>query len=84
MRILLTGPTGQVGWELAPRLGALGGVVALDRPALDLADAGHDRVGPGEIEACVVERNHFAERPERSLELPADLAVPAREKDPQS
>ena len=38
MKILLTGPTGQVGWELAPRLGALGEVVALDRPALDLAD----------------------------------------------
>jgi dTDP-4-dehydrorhamnose reductase len=38
VKILLTGPTGQVGWELAPRLGALGEVVALDRPALDLAD----------------------------------------------
>jgi dTDP-4-dehydrorhamnose reductase len=36
---MLTGPTGQVGWELAPRLAALGEVVAVDRPALDLADA---------------------------------------------
>jgi dTDP-4-dehydrorhamnose reductase len=38
VKILLTGPTGQIGWELAQRLGALGEVVALDRAALDLAD----------------------------------------------
>lgn len=38
MKCLLTGPTGQVGWELAPRLAALGDLVAVDRSALDLAD----------------------------------------------
>ena len=45
MRILLIGPTGQVGGELAPRLAALGGVVALDRRALDLADPDAIRAG---------------------------------------
>jgi dTDP-4-dehydrorhamnose reductase len=39
VKILLTGPTGQVGWELAPQLAKLGEVVAPDRTALDLADA---------------------------------------------
>jgi dTDP-4-dehydrorhamnose reductase len=38
VKILLTGPTGQVGWELCSRLPALGEVVALDRAALDLSD----------------------------------------------
>ncbi len=38
MKILLTGPTGQVGWELAPQLARLGAVIAPDRQALDLAD----------------------------------------------
>jgi dTDP-4-dehydrorhamnose reductase len=37
--ILLTGATGQVGFELAHSLGAHGDVIALDRAALDLADA---------------------------------------------
>jgi len=40
VRLLLTGAAGQVGWELAPRLAALGEVVAPERGALDLADAG--------------------------------------------
>jgi dTDP-4-dehydrorhamnose reductase len=39
MRILLTGPTGQVGWELRRSLAPLGVVTALDRTALDLTDA---------------------------------------------
>jgi dTDP-4-dehydrorhamnose reductase len=39
VKILLTGPTGQVGWELAPKLAHLGEVIAPDRRALDLADA---------------------------------------------
>jgi dTDP-4-dehydrorhamnose reductase len=38
VKILLTGPTGQVGWELAPQLARLGAVIAPDRQALDLAD----------------------------------------------
>ena len=38
-RILLTGGTGQVGWELARALAPLGHVVAPGRGALDLADA---------------------------------------------
>lgn len=39
MRILLTGRTGQVGWELERSLRALGDVLATDRTSLDLADA---------------------------------------------
>ena len=47
VKIMLTGPTGQVGWELAPLLASLGEVVALDRTGLDLADRGGDpRTGP--------------------------------------
>jgi dTDP-4-dehydrorhamnose reductase len=38
LRILLTGKDGQVGWELARRLPALGEVTALSRAELDLAD----------------------------------------------
>lgn len=38
MRILLTGNTGQVGYELERSLQGLGDVVALDRRRLDLAD----------------------------------------------
>lgn len=39
MKILLTGANGQVGWELARTLPALGELVALDRGQLDLSDA---------------------------------------------
>ena len=39
-RILLTGATGQVGWELRRSLATLGEVVAPTREQLDLADAG--------------------------------------------
>lgn len=38
MRILLTGATGQVGWELARSLQPLGDVVACDRRRADLSD----------------------------------------------
>jgi len=40
VRILLTGRNGQVGWELARTLAPLGEIIATDRAALDLADAG--------------------------------------------
>ena len=43
MKILLTGATGQVGWELTRSLMPLGHVVACDRAACDLAQP--DRVG---------------------------------------
>jgi len=39
VKILLTGRNGQVGWELAGTLAAVGEVVALDRASLDLCDA---------------------------------------------
>ncbi|MEX2150256.1 MAG: dTDP-4-dehydrorhamnose reductase [Steroidobacteraceae bacterium] len=39
MKILLTGATGQVGWELRRTLAPLGEVRSLDRFGLDLADA---------------------------------------------
>lgn len=38
MRILLTGSTGQVGWELQRSLAPLGEVIATDRATLDMAD----------------------------------------------
>ncbi|HBU28786.1 MAG TPA: dTDP-4-dehydrorhamnose reductase [Thiobacillus sp.] len=39
MRILLTGVSGQVGWELQRTLAPLGEVIAADRSVLDLADS---------------------------------------------
>jgi dTDP-4-dehydrorhamnose reductase len=38
VRILLTGRTGQVGWELERGLSPLGHVFAFDHASLDLAD----------------------------------------------
>ena len=38
-KILLTGKSGQVGWELQRSLAVLGGVIALGRSQLDLSDA---------------------------------------------
>jgi dTDP-4-dehydrorhamnose reductase len=43
MKILLTGPHGQIGWELSRCLTRLGEVIPLDRAQLDLADAGSIR-----------------------------------------
>jgi len=39
LKILLTGVSGQVGWELQRTLASLGEVIAADRSVLDLADA---------------------------------------------
>lgn len=39
MKILLLGNTGQLGWELQRTLQPLGGVVALDTPEINMADA---------------------------------------------
>jgi len=39
LKILLTGKTGQLGWELARTLAPLGEITAVDRHGLDLADA---------------------------------------------
>jgi dTDP-4-dehydrorhamnose reductase len=54
MKILLTGPQGQVGYELERCLQGLGEVVALDRGQMDLSDLGQvrdvvRRVAPGLI-----------------------------------
>ena len=38
MKVLLTGSTGQVGYELARSLQGVGEVVAVDRGAMDLSD----------------------------------------------
>lgn len=54
MKILLTGPTGQVGWELAQKLAAIGEVVRLDRRALDLADADAIRAKVREVRPDVI------------------------------
>jgi len=54
VRCLLTGPTGQVGWEVASRLAALGEVVALDRTALDLADGDAIRARVRELHPDVI------------------------------
>lgn len=44
MKILLTGRNGQVGWELARALPALGELIATDRNTLDLADQNNLRL----------------------------------------
>jgi dTDP-4-dehydrorhamnose reductase len=39
MKILVTGPEGQIGWELVRRLAAVGQVLPIDRRTMDLRDA---------------------------------------------
>ena len=53
-RILLTGPNGQVGWELQRTLGCLGEVVALDSKAMNLADAGRLREAVRELAPQII------------------------------
>lgn len=40
MKILVTGATGQVGYELRRTLATLGDVIVVDEHTMDLADAG--------------------------------------------
>lgn len=70
MKILLTGPTGQVGWELAPQLAKLGELIAPDRQALDLAD-------PDAIRALVREL-----RPDAIVNAAGCTAVDRAESEP--
>jgi dTDP-4-dehydrorhamnose reductase len=70
VKLLLTGAAGQVGWELAPRLAALGEVVAPERGSLDLADAGG-------LRACV-----RAARPDVIVNAAAYTAVDRAESEP--
>ena len=54
MRILLTGRTGQVGWELERALQALGEVIATDRATLDLSNAEAIRKKLKEVKADII------------------------------
>ena len=49
MKILLTGKTGQIGWELERILPEVGDVVAVDRRGLDLADPDSIRLAVAEV-----------------------------------
>jgi len=53
-RILLTGPNGQVGWELQRSLASLGDVVALGREALDLGNPDQIRSVVREVKPDVI------------------------------
>jgi dTDP-4-dehydrorhamnose reductase len=52
-RILLTGKTGQVGWELARSLWALGDVVATERTSNESAIPAIDLREPASIRSCI-------------------------------
>lgn len=54
MRILLTGRSGQVGWELERALAPLGELIALDRAQLDLSDADAIRNVMREVAPAVI------------------------------
>src|SRR5262245_861181 len=54
MKILLTGKTGQIGWELECILPAVGEVVACDRQRLDLADADSIRRAVAEVKPNLI------------------------------
>jgi len=90
MKILLTGASGQVGYELERSLQGLGEVVAPDRRGMDLSDLGHVRdvvraVRPGLIvNAAAYTRVDQAEsEPEAALRInaqaPGVMALQARE-----
>ena len=52
-----------------------------DRIRLRLANRAADRVRTREVHPAAIKSNHGAERGERALQLPADLAVAARNED---
>ncbi len=54
MKLLVTGATGQVGWELARSLVPLGTVVALDRERCDLSQPGRLAAAVREIEPDII------------------------------
>jgi dTDP-4-dehydrorhamnose reductase len=54
VKFLLTGHTGQLGWELARALAGAGEVVATDRDALDLSDADAIRSVVREVKPAVI------------------------------
>ena len=70
MRILLTGHTGQVGWELQRHLAPLGAVIAPERAALDLSR-------PDSVAAAV-----SSVRPDVIVNAAAYTAVDRAERDP--
>lgn len=71
MRILLTGKTGQVGWELQRALVPLGEVVALDRNGMNLAN-------PDSIRSAIRET-----KPELIVNAAAYTAVDQAESEPE-
>lgn len=71
MKFLLTGRTGQVGWELQRCLAPLGRVIALDRSQLDIGNA-------AAISACIRET-----RPDVVVNAAAFTAVDRAETEPQ-
>src|SRR5688572_7979721 len=70
MRVLLIGRSGQLGWELQRSLAPLGGLVALDRAGMDLAD-------PDSIHRAIADA-----RPEVIVNAAAYTAVDQAESEP--
>jgi dTDP-4-dehydrorhamnose reductase len=73
MKILLTGKNGQVGFELAKKLSALGEVIATDREELDLANSQAIRESIDEIKPDII-INPAAYTAVDKAELETDLA----------
>jgi dTDP-4-dehydrorhamnose reductase len=81
MNILLFGKGGQVGWELQRSLSVLDNVTALD---FDSQEHCGDFSNPAVLGAVKVERGDLAQHRKAALQLPADLAAFAKEKDVHS
>jgi len=72
LRLMVTGVTGQVGWELLRSLAPLGEVIAVDRSHMDLAD-------PGSIRSAIRDL-----RPDVLINPAAWTAVDRAEVDPEA